>query len=439
MKYILTTSVFGFPRYPDNLVPNASFGNRSTMRLNSRHWLNWILATFAFALALSGLNLGPSTARVAAAPVKIANATSETDACLITGQGDTAQDRRVAALVTELLRLSTDSDGKRFGGVLCKASGAAKQDLMVLLGDSHANHFTPGLARMAEEHGLRLLIIVRGACPAVALPVGLHPDCQRWQEEAFSLISEASPALVITGSSYSHPAPIDSWSAGFSRTMEMVLQGSNQMLDVRDVPRFADDVQECMERKANVTNRWQCGLPKSEAIPPNAVGIWDQLSALAQSNPRVNNMDLTDHICDANYCSPADPSGALRYSDSNHLIAEYSETLWPSFSSAVSRQLEMAPSTARKLKTKSKNERLKVTWKKPRKPGSSSKIKYHVKMKPTGSWNKKGAKTYKCKTKSLTCKSGNVPPGSKYTISVTPQNSAGKAPPTKTKHKRPAA
>src|SRR5690606_29876795 len=58
------------------------------------------------------------------------------------------------------------------GGRLCRRGARSGDRTLVLLGDSHARHWVPGLERYARQHGWRAYYLAKQACTAAIVANG---------------------------------------------------------------------------------------------------------------------------------------------------------------------------------------------------------------------------------------------------------------------------
>ena len=68
---------------------------------------------------------------------------------------------------------------------------------MALLGNSHAGHWQPALASMADEHGWRLDTYLASQCYTVDLPLEFGSDqltrnCRAWNKWALATVTAAT-------------------------------------------------------------------------------------------------------------------------------------------------------------------------------------------------------------------------------------------------------
>ena len=326
--------------------------------------------------------------------------------------------------------------------------GKASRPLVVLFGDSHANHLSPGLARVAAKHDLRLLQLTKSGCPApvVHTTTGAgdpHPQCFSWRESALDLIQKLQPDSVVLASS-SHYKDLlltkefgshvgddyrETWRAGFEQTLQS-LAGIGMVL-VRDTPLFSESLPRCLARERGA-RRKTCGWSQGRALDPTHRAIWSIEAGASRGRPFTQELELTTAVCQKSFCSPVDPGGTPRYADTDHFTPRFSASLWRRLSQSLAGTLALPPSSPERVKAQYSRAGWLVRWKRGH-PGSASAVSYRTTLRPTGKWRKRGAQTISCSGRALSCRSGKVPARATYKISVTAVSEVGVSPPARSR------
>lgn len=219
--------------------------------------------------------------------------------------------------------------------VVCEAGVPAATRTVVLLGDSHAAHWFPALARLAENSQWRLLSLTKSGCPAAAVSVfnaALRRDyveCDRWREDALRRIAGYRPELVVIGNSAAYGVDPAHWKVGMRTTLQTLhVSGVRAVAVLRDTPAPGFDVPVCLARAA------YRGQPASHACPVDVeqamvasadIAEAERLAVAASANARW--IDMTEAICPAGRCALETAAGLVRFSDAGHLSARQSEAL----------------------------------------------------------------------------------------------------------------
>ncbi len=160
--------------------------------------------------------------------------------------------------------------------------------VIMLVGDSHAFHWTPGLVAAADELGLPLALRTRGGCPLWDVPIAMagttreSAACRDYLTDTQAEIDRLQPQLIVVASaSYqgrilgqqgvlSGEEAVEVWTTGVrSALTQLTEQTDAEIVVVLDNPVVPFDPVECLARK-----RAQTGV------------ISTRTSALPTSTPR---------------------------------------------------------------------------------------------------------------------------------------------------------
>jgi peptidoglycan/LPS O-acetylase OafA/YrhL len=211
----------------------------------------------------------------------------------------------------------------------CVFGDAESDRTVVVLGDSHALQYLPGMRRIAEEKGFRLVGLTRGRC--VVADVDYRERCDRWRENSLRRIETGeSPDLVVisTGTDdrylvnrgdrkLSRDESQPYLTSGLARTINRIRKTGSRVVVVRDQTRVPFPPNECVGDNLN-------DLRKCD-FRPDRRSEW----AFDRDAARVAGVKLIDPeriLCPGGTC-PSVIGGALVYRDSYHLSATFSRTL----------------------------------------------------------------------------------------------------------------
>ncbi len=231
-------------------------------------------------------------------------------------------------------------DDRRTG---CRFGDADAKNLVVLFGDSYAEHLFDGLDTAAREAGWSLRLWTRASCPPVDAPSidsakrVVDQDCLAWRETAIRKLIEEKPRLVIIsawagiangmadehGRVLARKASQIAWSEGFYRVLQRLRSAGIEVAVVRGTPRgsFAQ-LASCL----TATVGDGCGLPRARVTAYSAL---EQEVVATVSG--VALVDLADRFCGPNVCYSV-RDGKIVYRDRNHhLTRTFALTLAPTF------------------------------------------------------------------------------------------------------------
>ena len=238
----------------------------------------------------------------------------------------------------------------------CEFGDRESKTTLVLLGDSHAEHWLGGLDRVGKERGWKILAFVKGGCPVPDMPELTHPrlkryyrECTRYREAAVRKILALRPDGVIL-SSWDHYMPLDGsrsawqvtpamWRDGLRRTYARITGAGIPTVAMRGTPRTWFDVPQCLSRRAaRLPLSRECQYVRSASLSPVARSAQDQA---ARGLP-VTFIDMNDQVCAAELrrC-PVVRNGVVVFTDDNHLTRSFTASLAPVLGARLSQAFSL--------------------------------------------------------------------------------------------------
>jgi peptidoglycan/LPS O-acetylase OafA/YrhL len=223
----------------------------------------------------------------------------------------------------------------------CAFGDTRSSTTVVLLGDSHAEHWLGGLDRVGRERGWKVVAMVKGGCPVADLSgnssrdARYHRECDRYREAMVQRIISMRPAAVIL-SSWDHYVPVkgganrwqvtpEAWRNGLRKTYARLSGAGIPTVAVRGTPRAWFDVPACLSRKA-------AKLPFAQSCDYEREGSLSAVAREAQTDAarglKIGFVDMNDQICSAEMCG-VERNGAIVFTDDNHLTASFTRSLAP--------------------------------------------------------------------------------------------------------------
>jgi peptidoglycan/LPS O-acetylase OafA/YrhL len=224
----------------------------------------------------------------------------------------------------------------------CEFGDKRSSTTVVLLGDSHAEHWLGALDRVGRERGWKIIAMVKGGCPVADMPELRQPrlkrwyhECTRYREAMVRRIIELRPALTIL-SSWDHYMPPDgkgsewqvtpnAWRTGLRRTYARLTAARIRTVAIRGTPRTWFDVPTCLSRyAAKLPAATRCEYERERALSRVAI---DAQNDAARGLP-VRFVDMNDQICARERCGVM-RNGVVIFTDDNHLTASFSRSVAP--------------------------------------------------------------------------------------------------------------
>jgi peptidoglycan/LPS O-acetylase OafA/YrhL len=232
----------------------------------------------------------------------------------------------------------------------CEFGDRRSSTTVVLLGDSHAEHWLGALDRIGRERHWKIVAMVKGGCPVADMPEmtnarrrRYYAECARYREAMMQRILKMKPNAVILAS-WDHYMPLDgqssawqvtpaAWARGLRRTYIRLSTASIRTVAIRDVPHTPFDAPSCLSRRAGrLPFAPPCDYDRSSALSPLAIAA--QNSAIRGTSVRL--IDMNDQICATTRCSVV-RNGLVVFTDDNHLTASFSRSIAPALGTRLAR------------------------------------------------------------------------------------------------------
>ncbi|MDO3634352.1 acyltransferase family protein [Mycolicibacterium arseniciresistens] len=226
------------------------------------------------------------------------------------------------------------------------AYGKQDSDVIVaVVGDSHANQWVPGLAKVAEKKGWALVEYTKAACSFSDVPVATkdqkpYPSCNEWSAAVLDQLIKEKPTMVITSQSSKgvfvngelryDPVGRSALAAGLRRSYEALTKAGIPVLVIQDSPAPTQDIPDCVE--ANADELTACAADRAVMVPDDHGS--DQMEAV-QGLGNVRVVDFNDAICPTDKCA-AVIGNVLLYRDNSHMTGTYVRTLVPFLDKRIS-------------------------------------------------------------------------------------------------------
>lgn len=213
----------------------------------------------------------------------------------------------------------------------CQQGGNPKAEkTIVLLGDSHAQHWSGAVDAMAQKLGWRWVLLTKPSCRFGGPSETRGEECGEFNAAAGDYALEHDPDAVITLGSFTALGPDrHGHSAGelervvpdYEAGIRPLLEAGIPVVALRDTPRFTTPVPDCVDR----FGAWaqQCSAPVSELMAETSP--LEELAASGTLGEGFSTMDMTDQLCPDGICRPV-IGNVLVYMDQSHLTSTFART-----------------------------------------------------------------------------------------------------------------
>lgn len=209
---------------------------------------------------------------------------------------------------------------------------------VLLIGDSHADHFKPFVAKLAEDAGLKAVFHVQGGCRPTNLAeadnkTAIEPStCQKRNADLLGL-AENFRYVVLAGfwSDYQDA----SLEAELMLVVEKIEKAGATPVIFKDNAHHEPDLSQCILHKKRgwLEENRNCNIPYHEVVSTEAKND-AMIDKVKSKNRRVLVVDPKTIMCDTKECVTYITNVAL-YKDSNHLNSKASRMLGEHYISKV--------------------------------------------------------------------------------------------------------
>ena len=196
---------------------------------------------------------------------------------------------------------------------------------ILLLGDSHANHFKPFVDILAKNSGLRAVYHVQGACQAVngVANVNDRNNCALHNKKLLSYAKHFK--YVILGGYWSSRKDLDGFKKDLEATIKKIIAHQSNPVIFIDNPDSKVDKSKCPVFSRLGWNNKDCLIPLAEVKKTHQP--YDQAIIAAQEKyPELVIINPKKLLCDDLFCQTEMNNIAI-YKDKNHLNKDISMLL----------------------------------------------------------------------------------------------------------------
>jgi peptidoglycan/LPS O-acetylase OafA/YrhL len=209
---------------------------------------------------------------------------------------------------------------------------------IAIVGDSHAVHWRPALARVAQARGWRALSITRSGCQLSTSTPQLQgralARCEQWRGEVPRWLARHREVKTVftaqhSGSRDTARGGQDAFAAqaaGYGRAWAALPRSVARVVVLRDTPTMPGTTPTCVEQaiSAHRSAAGACAAARRLALPPDPAE-----AAARRADDRVRAIDLSRWFCDERRCPPV-IGGVLVYKDvESHITDVYAASLAP--------------------------------------------------------------------------------------------------------------
>lgn len=224
--------------------------------------------------------------------------------------------------------------------MFCNQGGnpAVAPDL-VMLGDSHVQHWSDAAAAAIEAGGGSWVMIYQPGCRYGSDAAAAEDEqCAAFQGAAQNYVSSLAPNMVLTVATHTAAGPdaqgrtaaeqevmVDA----YAQSIDPFIAAGSQVIAMRDTPRYEYSIPDCVGRKN--TDESSCDAPVEEKLA--AVNPIESFIAEHSYGTQLRSFEMTSLLCPEGTCK-AVIGNVLVYLDDSHLSKTFVSSAAERFSRA---------------------------------------------------------------------------------------------------------
>ncbi len=215
--------------------------------------------------------------------------------------------------------------------------------VMAVIGDSHANAWTPAIDAFAKAQHWKIVLYAKAGCPPGLYPNDIDPQtnrvytqCNIWRHRVWSRLAGLKPKAVLVTSEL---RTLDIDPSGMVAAIHDYGATGAKVIYLEDTPNpeSVGSIPDCLAKNANRIQT--CSLPRMAPSTRLNGFIQRRIETAAAKRAGATPIDPTSWFCTASVC-PAVINDMIVYADNSHITATYARWLAPVFSAALDKAIK---------------------------------------------------------------------------------------------------
>ncbi|MEN3363111.1 MAG: hypothetical protein V7606_385 [Burkholderiales bacterium] len=215
---------------------------------------------------------------------------------------------------------------------------AGEKPEVLLMGDSHADHFKPFVDQLSRHAGMKAVFHVQGSCSPLDLPEpGLQGDdsstCQQRNTDLIDLAGNFR--YVVLAGFWSGTTENTNMETDLERVVDRIIRAGSTPVVFKDNPYYEPDVSQCVlhKRRGWISPDSNCHIPY-EFVEQTQGAIDRAIDKVKASYPQTLVVDPKKVMCGTSECVTYIANTAL-YKDANHINSKAASLLGQQYLSRV--------------------------------------------------------------------------------------------------------
>jgi len=199
---------------------------------------------------------------------------------------------------------------------------------VLLLGDSIGAQWFPAIEKVFIDHGWRLIVLTKSACPMIDgtlfyKTIGRdYTECDRWKNKTIDKLAELKPDIIILGSARGYALTPLEWQNRSENFLKKIVGNTSKIYILRPTPELPFHGPQCLYNGSSSCSNKNDSLVDDE--------MWSATINASKISSKIYALDLNYAVCPNKLCS-ARNSEFIIYRDQKHLTAQYVLSLHPLF------------------------------------------------------------------------------------------------------------
>ena len=190
----------------------------------------------------------------------------------------------------------------------CSFGDLRSRRTMAVVGDSHANQWTPALDAFGKANHWKIVLYAMAACPAGVYPYYIDPltsrvytPCNKWRTAVFSRLKTLKPSVVLVASEL---RTIDIDPSGMVQTIRNIRETGARVIYLEDTPspERVGSVPDCLAGHPDDVQA--CSVSRQDPETRLNGFIQRRVESAAASREGATLIDPTSWFCTTTTCPP---------------------------------------------------------------------------------------------------------------------------------------
>jgi peptidoglycan/LPS O-acetylase OafA/YrhL len=219
---------------------------------------------------------------------------------------------------------------------------------VVLIGDSHAQHWLPALDELGKSRSWRIHSFTKSACPIFDVPLWnnrlqrRYTECATWHGLVAEQVAQLDDPVVVLANASGYSDLLlddngrrteessefaDLWRDGARRGSQAWLAIADRIIRLADTPWAPEDVPGCLSKYRNTPSTCDFVVDEVDVGDDEMIDVERSVVSDQGIADRYVFVDPSSIVCPDDPCRVVDESGIIVYRDFHHLTQTFSQSI----------------------------------------------------------------------------------------------------------------